>query len=89
MYHKLTPSWHAYTGSHSTADISKAVTTILLLAGSVIVAAAMGIIAEAVINPQAGWYTNWLAEKELEGFAIQVCAYWLPHAHVRALLLCC
>ncbi len=48
------------------ADISKLVATLLVVAGSTIVAAAIGIFAEVLLNSPGGWYKTLIRDKEFE-----------------------
>jgi hypothetical protein len=82
------------------ADLSKLVATILVVAGSTIVAAAVGIIGEALINPHGGWYKRLNSEKKVEALRNLVSVYasvnrtvykrcGLIHSHIHAYELCC
>ncbi len=57
------------------ADLSKLVATLLVIAGSTIVAAAIGIFAEALLNRPGGWYKILIKDKEIEKLTKEVYVY--------------
>mmetsp|Transcript_5334 Transcript_5334/g.13516 ORF Transcript_5334/g.13516 Transcript_5334/m.13516 type:complete len:953 (-) Transcript_5334:503-3361(-) len=53
-------------GGCQASDISKAVTTFLVLAGTSIVAASIGVAAQVLSNPEGGWYKKLIKDEQLK-----------------------